>query len=77
MIVSSNLAFSDDNPLIESMKNQLRNIEEVSVLPLNKFCAECAKDKYDKTRSRRESREASEGQARPRSGQDLPGTGSK
>ena len=30
---------SDDNPLIETMKNQLRNIEEASVLPLNKLCA--------------------------------------
>ena len=46
MIVTSYLASSDDNPLIENMKNQLRNIEEVSVLPLNKLCADLGID-YD------------------------------
>ena len=46
MIVTTSLNVSDDNPLIENMKNQLRNIEEVSVLPLNKLCADLGID-YD------------------------------
>ena len=46
MIVTSYWHESDDNPLIENMKNQLRNIEEVSVLPLNKLCADLGID-YD------------------------------
>ena len=46
VIVSSFIDVSDDNPLIENMKNQLRNIEEVSVLPLNKLCADLGID-YD------------------------------
>ena len=40
------LSGSDDDPLIENMKNQLRNIEEVSVLPLRKLCADLGID-YD------------------------------
>ena len=40
MIVTSFIADSVDNPLIENMKNQLRNIEEVSVLPLHKLCSD-------------------------------------
>ena len=34
------MANSDDTLLINNMKNQLRNIEEVSVLPPRKFCEE-------------------------------------
>ena len=33
-------ARSDDNLLLENMKNQLRNIEEVSVLSLERFCVD-------------------------------------
>ena len=46
MIVTSYTALSNENPLIENMKNQLRNIEEVSVLPLRKLCADLGID-YD------------------------------
>ena len=39
VIVTSSLhCESDKTPLMENMKNQLRNIEEVSVLPLQQFC---------------------------------------
>ena len=44
--MTSFLHESDDDPLIENMKNQLRNIEEVSVLPLRKLCADLGID-YD------------------------------
>ena len=46
VIVTSFLDVSDDNPLIENMKNQLKHIEEVSVLPLSKFCEDLRID-YD------------------------------
>lgn len=46
VIVTSFLHASDDTPLIEYMKNQLRNIEEVSVLPLYQFCKNLGVD-YD------------------------------
>ena len=37
---TSFLDVSDDTPLLESLKNQMRNIEEVSVLPLRKLRAD-------------------------------------
>ena len=37
---------TEETPLLENMKNQLRNIEEVSVLPLKQFCENIAID-YD------------------------------
>ena len=40
------LDVSDDTPLIENMKDQLRNLEEVSVLPLRKLCENIGID-YD------------------------------
>ena len=44
VIVTSFVARGDDNPLIENMKNQLRNIEEICVLPLKKLCADLGID---------------------------------
>ena len=38
--MTSFVAGSGDGPLLENMKNQLRNIEEVSVLPFINFCSD-------------------------------------